>query len=85
MLEKTFRPRKIGQKNRQHSQIHGVQNAVGTVISRAFFYFLLHNHIINKKKSFSGEVKDSVIFPFFLHFIRELNHILRPYHGRPVR
>jgi hypothetical protein len=31
----------------------------GVVIYRAFFYFLLHNHIINiKKKSFSGEVKE---------------------------
>jgi hypothetical protein len=45
------------------------------VISRAFSFFLLHNHIINIKKyfSFSGEVKDSVIFPFFFYFIRELN------------
>ncbi len=44
------------------------------VISGAFFYFLLHNHIINlKKKSFSGEVKDSVIFLFFFYFTRELN------------
>jgi hypothetical protein len=45
------------------------------VIYRAFFYFLLHNHIINiyKKTSFSGEVKDSVIFPLFFYFIKELN------------
>jgi hypothetical protein len=45
------------------------------VISRSFSFFLLHNHIINIKKyfSFSGEVKDSVIFPFFFYFIRELN------------
>jgi hypothetical protein len=36
------------------------------VNSGAFFYFLLHNHIINiKKKSFSGEVQESVNFPFF--------------------
>jgi hypothetical protein len=36
------------------------------VISRAFFLFSPCNHIINiYKKSFSGEVKDSVIFPFF--------------------
>jgi hypothetical protein len=35
------------------------------VIYRAFSFFLLHNHIINiEKKSFSGEVKESVIFPF---------------------
>jgi hypothetical protein len=46
------------------------------VIHRAFF-FLLHNHIINIKKyfSFSGEVKDSVIFPFIFCFTRELNHV----------
>ena len=42
------------------------------VICRAFFYFLLQNHIINIKKyfSFSGEVKDSVIFPPFFYFTR---------------
>jgi hypothetical protein len=40
------------------------------VVSRAFFLFFPCNHIINiKKKSFPGEVKDSVIFPlyFLLH------------------
>jgi hypothetical protein len=37
------------------------------VISRAFFLFFPCNHIIDIyiKKSFSGEVKDSVIFPFY--------------------
>ena len=36
------------------------------VIGRAFFLFFPCNHIINiKKKSFSGEAKDSVIFPFY--------------------
>ena len=35
------------------------------VISRAFFLFFPCNHIINiKKNSFSGEVIDSVTFPF---------------------
>jgi hypothetical protein len=43
------------------------------LISSAFSFFLLHKHLIDKKKSFSGEVKDSVIFPFFFFFIRELN------------
>jgi len=47
------------------------------VISGAFFKILLHNYIINIKKyfSFSGEAKDSVIFPFFFYFIRELKPI----------
>ena len=36
------------------------------VISRAFLFFFPCNHIINiKKNSFSGEVKDSVLFPFY--------------------
>jgi hypothetical protein len=35
------------------------------VISRAFFVFFPCNHIINKKKTISGEAKDSVIFPFY--------------------
>jgi len=38
----------------------------GSSDEQSVFFFLLHNHIINiKKKYFSGEVKDSVIFPFF--------------------
>ncbi len=37
------------------------------VISRAFFFFRWSNHITNiKKKSFSGEAKDSVNFSFFI-------------------
>ena len=36
------------------------------VIYRAFFYFLLHNHIINiKKKSFSGDVNYEANVSFF--------------------
>ena len=31
------------------------------------------HHQYKKKISFSGEVKDSVIFLFFFNFIRELN------------
>jgi hypothetical protein len=59
------------------------------VISRAFFLFFPFNHIINiEKKSFPGEVKDSVIFPPFFFFRRELNlyspliPILPPTHPR---
>jgi hypothetical protein len=50
-------------------------NCYPLVMYRAFFDFLLHNHIINIKKhfSFSGEVKDSVISLFFFYFTRELN------------
>jgi hypothetical protein len=47
------------------------------VISRAFSFFLLHNHII-KKKSFSGEVKDSVIFPFYFLLHERAKPILPP-------
>ena len=49
------------------------------VISGAFIIFLLHNHSVIYKIIifFSGEAKDSAIFPFFilLHtcFTRELN------------
>jgi hypothetical protein len=44
------------------------------VIYRAFFYFFPCNHIINiKKKSFPGEVKDSVIFPLFFYFMSFIN------------
>jgi hypothetical protein len=39
------------------------------VISRAFSFFLLHNHVINKKKSFSGDVNYEANFPFFFCFI----------------
>jgi hypothetical protein len=47
------------------------------VNSGAFFYFLLHNHIINiKKKSFSGEVKENVNFPFFLLLHKRAKSIL---------
>jgi hypothetical protein len=47
---------------------------ISVVISRAFFLFFPCNHIINIKKyfSFSGEVKDSVIFLFFFYLTREL-------------
>jgi len=48
------------------------------VISRAFFLFFPCNHIINiKKKSFSGEVKDSVTFPFsfLLHKLHKPIHL----------
>jgi hypothetical protein len=42
---------------------------------------LLHNHIINIKKyfSFSGEVKDSVFFPFYFELHKRANPILPPY------
>jgi hypothetical protein len=44
------------------------------VISRAFFLFFPCNHIINiKKKSFSGEAKDSVIFSFFILLHKSVN------------
>jgi hypothetical protein len=45
------------------------------VICRAFFYFPPCSHIINIKKyfSFSGEVKDSLIFPPFSYFISFIN------------
>ncbi len=46
---------------------------MSVVISGPFFLILLHNHFITiffKKKC--GEAKDSVIFPFFFCFIREL-------------
>jgi hypothetical protein len=36
------------------------------VISRAFFLFFPWNHIVIKKKSFSGEVRDIRNFPPFL-------------------
>ena len=35
------------------------------MISGPFFLILLHNHIINKKKTFSGDVHYEAIFPFF--------------------
>jgi hypothetical protein len=36
------------------------------VISRALFYFLLHNHFIkNKKNSFSGDINYEANFPLF--------------------
>jgi hypothetical protein len=49
------------------------------VISRAFFLISPCNHIINKKKSFSGEVKDSVNFPPFFLLHKLHNPILPPY------
>jgi hypothetical protein len=49
------------------------------VMYRAFFDFLLHkSHHKYKKKSFSGEVKDSVIFSFFL-LHKRAKPILPPY------
>ena len=39
----------------------------------SFFPPCNHNINIYKKNSFSGEVKDSVIFLFFFYFIGELN------------
>ena len=35
------------------------------MISGPFFLILLHNHIINKKKTFSGDVHYEAIFPLF--------------------
>ena len=68
---------------RLHSLKEGI-NLVSVVISRAFFFFFPCNHIINihkKKNSFSGEVKDSVIFPFIFYFTKELNlYSLPPAH-----
>jgi hypothetical protein len=50
------------------------------VVSRAFFLFSPGNHIINiKKNSFSGEVKDSVIFLFFFLLHKRAKPILPPY------
>jgi hypothetical protein len=50
------------------------------VISRAFFLFFPCNHIINiKKKSFSGEAKDSAIFPFFILLHKRAKPIHPPY------
>ena len=42
---------------------HGLSTEV--VISGAFINFLLHNHIINKIKSFSGDVNYETNFAFF--------------------
>jgi hypothetical protein len=41
---------------------------LGVVVTGPFIKNLLHNHTINIKKqnSFSGEAKDSAIFPFFI-------------------
>jgi hypothetical protein len=51
------------------------------VISRAFFLFFPCNHIINiKKKSFSGEAKDSVIFSFYIF----LHKRAKPIHPRYI-
>jgi hypothetical protein len=47
-------------------------NLIGTSISSSAAHisgFLLHNHIINKKKSFSGDVNYEANFPFFFCFI----------------
>jgi hypothetical protein len=58
----------------------GVLQDPTVVISRARFLFLLHNHIINiKKKSFSGEVKDSVMFPFYFLLHKRDNPASPPY------
>jgi hypothetical protein len=42
------------------------------VVSRAFFLFLLHNHIMNKKKIFFRRSKRQRNFSLFFCFIREL-------------
>jgi hypothetical protein len=48
--------------------------------SRAFFLFFPCNQIINiKKKSFSGEAKDSVIFPFYFLLHKRAKPIHPPY------
>jgi hypothetical protein len=43
------------------------------VYSGAFIKKLLHNHIIIKKKSISGDVNDEANFSSFFCFTRELN------------
>jgi hypothetical protein len=56
-----------------------VAKHVRVVNSRAFFLFFPCNHIINiKKKSYSGEVKDSVNILFFFNFTKALNLTYTP-------
>jgi hypothetical protein len=45
----------------------------GSNVQNFFSFFVKSSHHKYKKKSFSGEVKDSVFFPSFFCFIRELN------------
>jgi hypothetical protein len=53
--------------------------SLSVVISGAFLKNLLHNYIINiKKKSFSGEAKDSVIFHLFFLLHKRAKPILPP-------
>jgi hypothetical protein len=49
------------------------------VVSSPFSLFLLHNHIINKKKSFSGDVNYEANFSFLFLLHRRANPILPPY------
>jgi hypothetical protein len=51
------------------------------VISRVFFFFLLHNHIINIKKyfSFSGDVNYEANFSFFILLYKRATPIAPPY------
>ena len=60
----------------QYMHLHAhIPPHVQVVIFSSLFLFLLCKHCITEKKNKkkSGEVKDSVIFPLFFYFIRELN------------
>jgi hypothetical protein len=64
----------VKQSAQQRAEGTTERSSARVVVSRAFSLFFPCNHIINiKKKSFSGEVKDSVIFLFLFYFTRELN------------
>jgi hypothetical protein len=59
-----------------------IKKCVGqVVISRAFFFILLHNHIINIKKyfSFSGDVNYEANFSFFILLHKRAKPIAPPY------
>jgi hypothetical protein len=54
----------------------GARHLQGSDVESFFLFFASQSHhiyIYIYIKSFSGEVTDSGIFPFFFYFIRELN------------